>query len=336
MSYADLLSQYANKMSEVRGHAEEVSQSIASTKAAGAKELYDRAREHLATAGEASAAASGAYMAGRKLYKKFQASRAAKAKAGEDDPEAGTEAEGAEGAQGASDGGRAVGQGTSEGAGSGAEGGAGAEAEDTIDTTQKATQLIQPKPIDDIEPIEGAKGPVRVSQAPEAEPQGDLGRNIKSAEEYGDTGTKAGSGTEEASGAGEEASAEGPTLEGAPTEAVEATAGDTVSAANVGQQVGGNVAKAAVKTAVKSSGEALGEETGAAVGEGLASQALDFLGPVGLGIGAITGLVDLFEGIFGKKPKSASQEATPLETEGGGLDVKGLTATDSPATATLV
>ena len=345
MSYADLLSQYASKMNEVRGHAEEVSQSIAATKAAGAKELYDRAKEHLELAGEASAAASGAYMAGRKLYKKFQASRAsqAKAKAGEDDPEAGAEAEGAEGAegaQGASDAGRAVGQGTSEAAGSGAEGGAGAEVGDTIDTTQKATQLIQPKSIDDIEPIEAAKGPVRVSQAPEPEPTGDLGRNIATADEYGDTGTQAGGGEAPASragsGAGEEASAEGPTLEGAPAEAVEATAGDTVSAANVGQQVGGNVAKAAIKTAAKSSGEALGEETGAAVGEGLASQALDFLGPVGLGIGAITGLVDLFEGIFGKKPKSAAQEATPIETEGGGLDVKGLTATDAPATATLV
>lgn len=321
MSYADLLSQYANKMNEVRSHAESVSEEIANTKAMGAKEMYDRAKEHLSLAGEASAAASGAYMAGRKLYKKFQASRASRAKAGEPEgePEAG------EGGEGASDGARAVGQGTSEGAGSGAEGGAGAEAEDTIDTTQKATQLIQPKPIDDIEPIEEAKGPVRVSQAPEAEPQGDLARNIKSADEYGDIGTRA-----------EEASAEGPTLEGAPAEAVEATSGDTIEAANVGQRVGTNVAKSAIKTAVKSSGEALGEETAAGVGEGLASQALDFLGPVGLGVGAITGLVDLFEGLYGKKPKTAGEEETPLETEGGGLDVKGLTATDAPATATLV
>ena len=123
MSYADLLSQYSNKMSEVRGHAEEIGQSIAQNKAAGLKETYDRALGHLQTASEASAAASGAYMAGRSLYKKFRGQGQAKAKA-TDDEGGGAEAGGEAGADGVEDGasgaGRAVGQGTSEGSGSGA------------------------------------------------------------------------------------------------------------------------------------------------------------------------------------------------------------------------
>ena len=325
MSYADLLSQYSNKMSEVRGHAEEVGQSIANTKAQGLKETYDRALGHLQTASEASAAASGAYMAGRSMYKKFRGQGQAKAKATDGGDAEGGDAEGGGEAgadagggvdEGASGAGRALGQGTSEGSGSGASGGAaeageGAEGADTIsDTTQEIGGGSRYQLGDD-DAVEGR---------PTGQAKGDLARNTEAGEDD----------------PAPEVSAEGPTLEGAPAEAVEATAGDTVSAANVGQQVGGNVAKSALKTVAKTAGEGIGETAGDAVGAGLASQALDFLGPVGLGIGAITGLVDLFEGVFGKKPKDASQQATPLQSEGGGMDVKGLTSEAGPATATLV
>lgn len=312
MSYADLLSQYSNKMSEVRGHAEEVGQSIANTKAAGLKETYDRALGHLQTASEASAAASGAYMAGRSLYKKFRGQGQAKAKATDDeggDAEGGGEA-GADGIEdGASGAGRAVGQGTSEGSGSGASGGAA-----ETDTISDATQEIgggSRYQLGDDDAVEGR---------PSGEAKGDLARNTEAGEDD----------------PAPEVSAEGPTLEGAPAEAVEATAGDATTAANVGQQVGSNVAKSALKTVAKTAGEGIGETAGDAVGAGLASQALDFLGPVGLGIGAVSGLVDLFEGIFGKKPKDASEQATPLQSEGSGMDVKGLTSSAGPATATLV
>ena len=313
MSYADLLSQYSNKMSEVRGHAEEVGQSIANTKAQGLKETYDRALGHLQTASEASAAASGAYMAGRSMYKKFRGQGQAKAKATDGgDAEGGGEA-GADAGGGVEDGasgaGRALGQGTSEGSGSGASGGAA-----ETDTISDATQEIgggSRYQLGDDDAVEGR---------PTGQAKGDLARNTEAGEDD----------------PAPEVSAEGPTLEGAPAEAVEATAGDATTAANVGQQVGSNVAKSALKTVAKTAGEGLGETAGDAVGAGLASQALDFLGPVGLGIGAITGLVDLFEGVFGKKPKDASQQATPLQSEGGGMDVKGLTSEAGPATATLV
>ena len=318
MSYADLLSQYSNKMSEVRGHAEEVGQSIANTKAQGLKETYDRALGHLQTASEASAAASGAYMAGRSLYKKFRGQGQAKAKATDDDGgDAGGAEAGADGVEdGASGAGRAVGQGTSEGSGSGASGGAaeageGAEGADTIsDATQEIGGGSRYQLGDD-DAVEGR---------PTGQAKGDLARNTEAGEDD----------------PAPEVSAEGPTLEGAPAEAVEATAGDATTAANVGQQVGSNVAKSALKTVAKTAGEGIGETAGDAVGAGLASQALDFLGPVGLGIGAVSGLVDLFEGIFGKKPKDASEQATPLQSEGSGLDVKGLTSQAGPATATLV
>ena len=315
MSYADLLSQYSNKMSEVRGHAEEVGQSIANTKAQGLKETYDRALGHLQTASEASAAASGAYMAGRSLYKKFRGQGQAKAKATDDDGgDAGGAEAGADGVEdGASGAGRAVGQGTSEGSGSGASGGA-AEAGEGADTISDATQEIgggSRYQLGDDDAVEGR---------PTGQAKGDLARNTEAGEDD----------------PAPEVSAEGPTLEGAPAEAVEATAGDATTAANVGQQVGGNIAKSALKTVAKTAGEGIGETAGDAVGAGLASQALDFLGPVGLGIGAVSGLVDLFEGIFGKKPKDASEQATPLQSEGSGLDVKGLTSQAGPATATLV
>ena len=318
MSYADLLSQYSNKMSEVRGHAEEVGQSIANTKAQGLKETYDRALGHLQTASEASAAASGAYMAGRSMYKKFRGQGQAKAKAPDGDGgDAGGAEAGADGIEdGASGAGRAVGQGTSEGSGSGASGGAaeaggGSEGASTIsDTTQEIGGGSRYQLGDD-DAVEGR---------PTGQAKGDLARNTEAGEDD----------------PAPEVSAEGPTLEGAPAEAVEATAGDATTAANVGQQVGSNVAKSALKTVAKTAGEGLGETAGDAVGAGLASQALDFLGPVGLGIGAITGLVDLFEGVFGKKPKDASQQATPLQSEGSGMDVKGLTSQAGPATATLV
>lgn len=313
MSYSDLLSQYANKMSEVRSHGEEINQAIAETKAGSLKEAYDRGMEHLQNAAEASSAAAGAWMAGRAMYKKFKGKgkeeEGEDAEGGEGDAgEAGADA-GEGGGQGAADAGKAVGQGAGDEAGSGA-----TEATDTIQDIQQTI----PKSSD-------FGGELESGPKPE-DPTGDLGRNVEAGEE-------------EAKNPVAEAKAdvaEGPTLEGAPAEAVEATAGDTVQAANVGGQVGSKVATSAVKSAAKTAGEGLGEEAGTAVGEGLASQALDFLGPVGLGIGAITGLVDLFKGIFGKKPKTAEELKTPIQSEGAGLDVKGLTASDAPAQATLV
>ena len=60
-----------------------------------------------------------------------------------------------------------------------------------------------------------------------------------------------------------------------------------------------------------------------------ASSALDFLGPVGLGVGAITGLVDLFENIF-NKPKDAGDIRTAPQTgEGAGVDL-GAMASKTP------
>lgn len=310
MSYSDLLSQYANKMNEVRSHGEEVNQAIAETKAGSLKEAYDRGMEHLQNAAEASSAAAGAWMAGRAMYKKFKGKN--KEEEGEEEGEGDAGEAGAdEGGQGAADAGKAVGQGAGDEAGSGA-----TEATDTISDIQQTI----PKSSD-------FGGELESGPKPE-EPTGDLGRNVQASEEEAKNPV--------AEAKADVAEAEGPTLEGAPAEAVEATAGDTVQAANVGEQVGSKVAQSAIKQGAKAAGEGVAEETGTAIGEGLASQALDFLGPVGLGIGAITGLVDLFKGIFGKKPKTAEELKTPIQTQGAGLDVKGLTSSDAPAQATLV
>ena len=326
MSYAELLSQYSNKMNEVRNHADQVATANAAMKAGTLKEKYDEAQQHLATASGAITGVSAAYEAGRKLYRKLYRGKGSQKPAEEDENKSGEPqeeeptdgsnppAEGQEGASG-------------EGASGVAEEGAGEGAEAGGDTITDLTNIIpKAQPIEDIS-----------EAAPKTDPTGDLGRNVES-DDTPDAPT-------------EEPAAQGPTLEGAPDEVVEATAGDATEAAGVaggttgdalssGASAAGNLAgKAATsvaRTATQDAATSLGTEAGTDAATGLASQALDWLGPVGLGIGAIAGLTELFEGIFGKKPKTAAETQKPLEAEGAGVDVSALSKDQGSTSATLV
>lgn len=324
MSYAELLSQYSNKMNEVRNHADQVASANAAMKAGTLKEKYDEAQQHLATATGAITGVSAAYEAGRKLYKKLYRGKGSQKPANEEENKSGggEEEEPTDGSNPAP----APEEGSPEG---GAEGG-GAEG-----------SAPQPAPSEEGgeaggEAEEGAdQGAERLSTIQEEEPANDLGRNIEAGQDE----------------PAPEASAEGPTLEGAPAEAVEATAGETTEAAGVaggttgdaltsGASAAGNLAgKAATsvaRSATQDAATSLGTEAGTDAATGLASQALDWLGPVGLGIGAIAGLTELFEGLFGKKPKTAAETQKPLEAEGAGVDVSALSKDQGSTSATLV
>lgn len=322
MSYAELLSQYSNKMNEVRNHADQVASANAAMKAGTLKEKYDEAQQHLATATGAITGVSAAYEAGRKLYKKLYKGKSGQgkpadeeentsAKGGEEEPTDGSNPapapeEGASGEAGSAEGSAPQPAPSEEG------GEAGGEAEEGAD-----------------------QGAERLASIQEEEPANDLGRNIEAGQDE----------------PAPEASAEGPTLEGAPAEAVEATAGETTEAAGVaggttgdalssGASAAGNLAgKAATsvaRSATQDAATSIGTEAGTDAATGLASQALDWLGPVGLGIGAIAGLTELFEGLFGKKPKTAEETQKPLESEGAGVDVSALSKDQGSTSATLV
>jgi len=322
MSYAELLSQYSNKMNEVRNHADQVASANAAMKAGSLKEKYDEAQQHLATATGAITGVSAAYEAGRKLYKKLYRGKGSQKPANEEEskssPPSGEEepTDGSNPAPAPEEGSPASvpsGSGASEGSAQPAPSEEGGEAGGEADSVAERLPTIQ-----------------------EEEPAGNLGRNIEASQEEAPK---------------EEASAEGPTLEGAPAEAVEATAGDTTEAAGVaggttgdalssGASAAGNLAgKAATsvaRSATQDAATSIGTEAGTDAATGLASQALDWLGPVGLGIGAVAGLTELFEGLFGKKPKTAAETQKPLESEGAGVDVSALGKDQGSTSATLV
>ena len=320
MSYAELLSQYSNKMNEVRNHADQVATANAAMKAGTLKEKYDEAQQHLAQASGAITGVSAAYEAGRKLYRKLYKGKSGEGKPAEEQEKSSAEAEEDEPTDGSN---------PAPAQEEGASGGGVAEegAEEGADTITDLTNIIpRADPIEDIS-----------EAAPKTDPSGDLGRNIERDD------------TPEAPT--EEPAAQGPTLEGAPTEAVEATAGETTEAAGIaggstgdalasGASAAGNLAgKAATsvaRTATQDAATSLGTEAGTDAATGLASQALDWLGPVGLGIGAIAGLTELFEGLFGKKPKTAAETQKPLEAEGAGVDVSALSKDQGSTSSTLV
>ena len=397
MSYQQLLSQYADKMNRARAHAEDVNAENREMKANSLEKAFEHITGPIQQGSEGVAALSGAYMAGRKVYKKVLQNRAAKAKAKADSNE-NTEGDSNSSSTNAADG---EGSGAPSGGGEGgATGGQGAdsaatraptgETDDPAPTSvsEAGTEGASAGPSDTLSSIPeeptvvgGARTQDRVfSEAQESDPAGisDQGAarqatqraNTATDEAPNSSGTQGTGAEAEPAPAGEGTqvttqpaqAAEGDTLAGtgrttaadltsspgsadpfssprtlAQTSEGAETAEDStsllsraqgaISSARNAIQGAGNGIKNAVNGA-KSALAGAGEDAGATLGEGAAdlaaSQSLDWLGPIGLGIGAIGGLVDLFENLFGK-PKTAEEMSGPLQTgTAAGIDVGAL------------
>jgi hypothetical protein len=106
------------------------------------------------------------------------------------------------------------------------------------------------------------------------------------------------------------------------------------SAGNMGASAGAtaaNVATPEATVALTSGTDAGATAGGALAGAESAGSVLDFLGPAGLAVGAVIGLVGLFEDLFGKKPPTAAelQSTQATDTSGGSIDPESLSATDT-------
>ena len=372
MSYQSLLSGYADKMNRARSHAEDMNAENREMKANTLEKAFEHITGPLQQGSEGVAALGGAFMAGRKVYKNILKNRAAAAKGeptsnpstqgdtrpatGEtDDPAPSSLSE--TGTQGAS-------AGPSESLGSIAEepdvvGGARtqervlSEAQESdpagISAQGQARQQKADTQTDEAEDSAGPQGTgaeepsapsgTQLSQAPATEAESDTlagtGRTAAA-----DLTTAPGAQASPFSGA----RSLGQTIVKAPAQAAEEAGGDALSQAQGALSSARNAIQGAgqgVKNGVNAAKQALagaGDDAGATLGEGAgdlaASQSLDWLGPVGLGIGAIGGLVDLFENIFGK-PKTAEDLSGPLQTgTAAGIDTEALQSKAPAAVAT--
>lgn len=159
---------------------------------------------------------------------------------------------------------------------------------DEIATGQKDISYIKSNPLDEDFEIPQEKGLVRIISRAPPEPQGDLARNIATADEHGDLGTATAPEEEtpsvQVSGAGQD---------------IEKATGDAVQES---EKLGGDAIKSAGKNLVKgvgediaeTAGEGLGEAGGEALGATILS-AIPVVGEVGLAVG---GLVAIGEGIY--------------------------------------
>jgi hypothetical protein len=159
---------------------------------------------------------------------------------------------------------------------------------DTIATGQKDITNIKANPLDEDFEIPQEKGLVRIISRAPPEPEGDLARNIATADEHGDLGTATAPAEEapsiQVSGAGE--GIEGAT--GEATQESEKIGGDAI------KKVGSNLLKETGEDIAETAGEGLGEAGGEALGATILS-AIPVVGEVGLAVG---GLVAIGEGIY--------------------------------------
>lgn len=405
MSYQELLSQYADKMNRSREHAEDINAENREMKANSLEKAFEHITGPIQQGSEGVAALSGAYMAGRKVYKKVLQNRAARA-AAKASAKANSEGDSTSSSTNAADG---EGDGSPSGGGEGgATGGQGADgaapraaADDPAPASisETGTSGASAGPSETLssipeEPtvIGGARTQDRVlSEAQESDPAGisDQGA-ARQAAQKANTATDEAPNSSGTQGTGAEAEPAAPQgAEGTPvTQPAQAAEGDTlagtgrttaadltstpgsgdpfssprtlaqtsegaegaedstsllsraqgaISSARNAIQGAGN----GIKNAVSGAKQALagaGEDAATTLTEGgadlAASQSLDWLGPIGLGIGAIGGLVDLFENLFGK-PKTAEDLSGPLQTgTAAGIDTESLESKAPASVAT--
>tara|TARA_A100001391_G_scaffold202672_1_gene192885 strand:- start:342 stop:1385 length:1044 start_codon:yes stop_codon:yes gene_type:complete len=328
MSYSQLLSQYADKMNSARAHTEDYAKQNQDMKAQTLQEKFNSIAEPLTQGAEGLSSFGAAFHTGRKIYNKVKNARANAAKAGKpEEPSTNPSSEG----------------GPTDSAASPSRAAADDPAPTSIEQT--GTQGASAGPSDTLgsipeEPIGGQRV---LSAAQESDPagisaQGAARQNAQTstanAEDSGAQrlASKASPSTEEGTTqVGQAGEGEAPTdtlagtgratgadLSSAPGSGdafsaprslgqsfVKTTGADAESAASSGADAiaqAGTGAEQATSTILQKAGtKALGGIADAA------PEALDFLGPVGMGIGAITGLVDLFENIF-NKPKTPEEE----------------------------
>ena len=214
------------------------------------------------------------------------------------------------------------------------------------------------------DPVQGGDADNRVNPEPDQEPSGDLQRNVQ-AEEADAPAPEAMPGMEGREGTALQESGDAPhqpAQDGSTPEAstegndqsAPKTGGDEVdgvnvdSGAHVGSGAGGAVdqeagdlgesggkglADLADQATTKVAGKLAGlGGDGLSAGLDAASTALDFLGPIGEGIGLITSLVGLFEGL-GHKKKPEEETGEQAEAEAGtataGVDTQALQKEES-------
>ena len=330
MSLQDLLSGYSQDINARISHEQDHEQEIADRKANTVEEHFQHFKDAMESAGQELGTAGMAIHMGRKVWKKYQEKYKNKPgqSAAQDEPKANENP----GAQADPEqkpvGDEPIEEGAETKTPAAPE---GAESGDTIDTTQKDLDTIKTQPADDIEPLEFEKGPVRIVSSEEIQPQGDLGRNIQTAEEYGSSGPadapkapeepEAPSATEAPKAPGAEELGDAPEIQ-----ASEGLTGDSGSLVDTV----GNMAKtAAKKVANKIAGTTLDEALGTA------GDVLDFLGPIGE-LGSLgLGIYSLIEGLKHKHPKEVVETNVQQQQQGAGLDATALKA-PTPVVGTLV
>lgn len=165
---------------------------------------------------------------------------------------------------------------------------------DTIATGQKDITNIKANPLDEDFEIPQEKGLVRIISRQPIQPEGDLARNIATADEHGDLGS-ATAPAEEAPSVQVGGAGEAPT----PESGIQgATAGAEQESEKLGgsaiKKVGSNLIKETGEDIAETAGEGLGEAGGEALGATILS-AIPVVGEVGLAVG---GLVAIGEGIY--------------------------------------
>jgi len=375
MSYQDLLSQYTQRMNDVKAHADDMEANNLQAKANSMEDAFKKITDPLTSASEGISSLGGAFHAGRKVYNRIKAKRLAKAKAqkGEGEDTEGSQATGGDGADAAA---KPEGQGTeaptSEGAGQpvpsepepvAADAPTGSaisteEAADAVVAKDNAQDAGEAANVESDPALEAAQNPelgtamrtgrslniatkgarqapfqrpddAPQQQRPPTEPE-EGPQPQSAADKLGEP--QAGEPSYSTSGAGSQAqdvSQRADTLEGdignqggaAPKTISSEAGGAAEEGAEAGSSLGntisegaGNIGKTVGKTLLQTGEKALPEAL-----EG-ASTALDFLGPVGLGVGAVTGLVDLFENLFGK-PNTDKIQPAPEGGTAGGIDL---------------
>ena len=369
MSYSDILSQYSQRMADTRAHEDMMTSQNIDKKAGMIEDAFKKITEPIAQAGQVVDAASGALLVGRKLYTKLGKKIAGKAVKGKPANQP-SEGEGGESAPTtdanpapASDGAGAeageAGQATA------GEGGGGLA--DLGYTESDADALLgggtDGSAAVDAGAQDAARGATR-SAANAADGGPTAGESITQGEGVGDVGqtqlARSAAGEEgseflqqprsvsqtlvqrapaqasaDAEGAGATTTSEGAASSGAAaTDAAGATANSASEIASGAGRAVGNIATKAVTKVASSTAETALPEAATDAGIGVAGQALDWLGPIGLGVGAITGLVDLFENIFGGKKATEQAENVKgqLQGEGGGVDVGSMEQKQAPTT----
>lgn len=373
MSYSDILSQYSQRMADTRAHEDMMTSQNIDKKAGMIEDAFKKITEPIAQAGQVVDAASGALLVGRKLYTKLGKKIAGKAVKGKPANQP-SEGEGGESepttdgnpapAQASADTGAEAGEAgqATEGSGGLADLGYTESDADALLGGQDGSAAV------DAGAQDAARGATR-SAANAADGGPSAGESITQGEGVGDVGqtqlaqsaageegseflqqprsvsqtlvqrAPAQASADSAGGADASAGAtttsEGVASSGAAaTDAAGATANTAGEIASGAGRAVGNIATKAVTKVASSAAETALPEAATDAGIGVAGQALDWLGPIGLGVGAITGLVDLFENIFGGKKATEQAENVKgqLQGEGGGVDVGSMEQKQAPTT----